>query len=653
MMYKVSKEIQETSNLSGFLKRTGHSDYEKLVVHSNEDPSWFWETLLNDSGIIFDTPYTKFFDNSDGLEHIHWCAGATLNITKSCLDRKIDEGHGCDDAISWVGETGETRNWTYTNLLEESNRIANALMACGVGKGDAVAIYMPMIPETAAAFMGIARLGAVVVPLFSGFAAPAIAVRLVDANVKVVLTVDATMRAGKQIPMEGNLVEALAEVPNVSTLISLRRFGGLAADSTRDLDWKATIGNASSDFSAIPMDSEDILMIAYTSGTTGKPKGVVQTHLGLMAKATCDFVLCLDLKPDDRYLWMTDMGWVMGPLTLVSAMLAGATLVLAEGAPCYPADPVRILRLIEEQKISNLGIAPTVVRQLMTSDIEQVTKFDLSNLRIVSSTGEAWNEEAWRWHYEHICNNYAVPLNIAGGTELVGGILTSTVLQDIKPAGFSGQCLAVGAKILRNDGSEADIGEVGELVMTNSPMGLTLSLWQDEDRYIDTYWSKYPGKWRHGDWAKVDADGTWYILGRSDDTINVAGKRVGPAEIEDALLKYCGISDAAAIGVPDGIKGVAVVCVCVLSSGVLVDDNLAHHLANIVAIQVGNPFRPREILFVSQLPKTHSMKTMRRLIRAVYIGDDLGDLTSLNNPESLSALDVVMKYNENQLKYSD
>jgi len=642
-MFNCSSEIRRTSNLANFLRHVEMPDYETLLQRSNDDPEWFWQTLLDYFGVVFDAPAKQFRNAEKGPEHIDWCVDAKANLTRTCLDRQIEAGLGDNEAISWSNEAGDKRSWSYTQLLEESCRVANALASRGVGPGDAVGIFMPMIPEVSAAFMGAARLGAIIVPLFSGFAAPAIATRLNDADAKAVLTTDATVRAGRITPMEPVLIEALASVPSVETVISLRRFGGKAANNTRDLNWSEVVGNASSNFTAYAADAEDVLMIAYTSGTTGKPKGVVQTHLGLLAKAAADFVLCLDLRPGDRHMWMTDMGWVMGPLIVVSAPLAGATLVLAEGAPSIPSDPFRILRLVDEHKVTNLGISPTLVRQLMAQNPDELAQLDLSTLRILPSTGEPWSEEAWIWHFEKIGSKHAVPLNIAGGTEMVGGILTSTVLHEIKPCGFTTQCLGVGAKILRKDGNQADPGEVGELVVTNPPMGLTRGLWHDEKRYIETYWSTYPGIWHHGDWARQDPDGTWYILGRSDDTINVAGKRVGPPEIESAVMQGGEIVDAAAIAAPDDLKGIAVICFCVPANGITPDDKLDVRLGQKVAEQVGKPFKPREIIYVSELPKTRSMKTMRRVVLATYNGTDPGDLSSLHNRQAIDALKTAME----------
>lgn len=640
-MFDPADDIRSSSNLACFLEHCGAATYEELLDRSNADPDWFWSQIIDLAGIRFSKPYHTLRDVGDGPENIRWATGATLNLTQTCLDAQIDLGLGDKAAIDWVAEDGATRSWTYSDLAEHSARVADALASRGISAGDAVGIYMPMIPEIAAAFLGIARLGAIAVPLFSGFSAPAIAARLNDSNARAVLTVDATPRRGKLVPMEQTLVSAIADLPLVQTVISLRRFGGEFANSARYLDWHETMNAADPAVPANPVDSADPLMIAYTSGTTGKPKGVVHTHLGVQAKATADFLLCLDLKRDDRHLWMTDMGWVMGPLTLISVLLAGATLVLAEGAPSTPDDPFRLLRIAAEKRVTHMGVAPTLVRQFMTQDPGPLAGYDLSRLRIVGSTGEPWTDDAWLWQLSHICRHRAAPLNISGGTELFGAIVTSTVLHRLSPGGFSSQALGVGAKVLRLDGSEADMGEVGELVVTQPPMGLTPTIWQDKVRYLETYWSTFPGVWCHGDWVRHDPDGTWYILGRSDDTLNIAGKRIGPPEIEAAMTLTGKVIDAAAIGVPDALKGVAVVVVCVAAPGVTPDAALIDFLKDAVGSAVSRPFRPREIHFVEALPKTRTMKTMRRTVRAAFLGEDPGDLSSVQNPESIGPIEAL------------
>jgi acetyl-CoA synthetase len=642
-MFQPDSDIQRSSTLAAFLQDCGTETYEDLAHRANSDPDWFWGRIIDHAGIRFSQPYTVLRDMSGGPQSIRWAVGGTLNLTETCLDARIAEGLGEKIAIDWVGEDGSRRRWTYADLTAEAARVASALARRGVKPRQAVGIFMPMIPEIGAALLGIARLGAIAVPLFSGFSPPAIVSRLKDAGAVAVLTADATPRRGKPVWMEAALAEALSEVPSVHTVFSLRRFGGAVADPARDLDWAEAVGTASPDFAAVPVKSDDIFLIAYTSGTTGRPKGVVHTHLGVQAKATADFLLCLDLKRDDRHLWMTDMGWVMGPLTLLSVLLSGATLVLAEGAPSMPGDPFRLLRLASEMKVTHLGVAPTLVRQFMTQDPAPLADYDLSALRIVASTGEPWTEDAWLWQRDHICRHRAVPLNISGGTELFGAILTSTVLHKIKPCGFSAQALGVGAKVLREDGSEAAPGEVGELVVTQPPLGLTPAIWGDRDRYLETYWSTYPGLWRHGDWVRCDPDRTWYILGRSDDTLNIAGKRIGPPEIEAALTETGMVVDAAAIAVPDDIKGVAVVCVCVAAPGVMPDSALVERLKERVGEVVSKPFRPREIHFVDALPKTRSMKTMRRIVRAAFLGEDPGDLSAVSNPETMDAITALGK----------
>ena len=642
-MFQADQDIRDNSTLTNFLNQHGFANYEELCDRSNADPDWFWAEILKLARVRFSKPYDNIRDISKGPEFVRWATGATLNLAETCLDARIEEGFGDALAVDWIGDDGEHRSWTYQQLADEAARLANALSARGIKPGDRVGIYMPMIPEIEAAFLGLARMGVTIIPLFSGFSAPAIAARLNDGAAKAVLTVDATTRRGKPVPMEATLIEALAEVPTVNTVISLRRFGGKPADPARDLDWAETIGSASPEFAPVPVSTDHPLLIAYTSGTTGKPKGVVHTHLGVIGKTQTDFLLALDMKPGDRYLWMTDMGWVMGPLSVVSTLLAGATLVMAEGAPSQPTDPFRLLRLAGENRVTHMGVAPTLVRQFMQQDPAILKDYDLSPLRIVASTGEPWTEDAWLWHLEHICRHCAVPLNISGGTELFGAIVTSTVLHRLKPGGFSAQSLGVGAKVLRADGSEADRGEVGELVVTVPPLGLTPTLWQNEARYLETYWGAFKGIWQHGDWVRHDPDGTWYILGRSDDTLNIAGKRIGPPEIEGAMTQSGEVIDVAAIAAPDDLKGVAVICVCVAAPGVTPDEALVERLKTCVGDLVSKPFRPREIYFVDALPKTRTMKTMRRVVRAAFLGLDQGDMTSIDNPETIAPIQALRK----------
>jgi acetyl-CoA synthetase len=634
-----SEAVKTASNLVDFMARNGIADYDALVRRADQDPEWFWDAAMKWLDIRFVSPYRKVMDASAGLPWTKWCVGGTTNVVMSCIEKHRGTPTYQKCAIDWAGEQGGRRALTYAELDAMICRIAGALRSLGLSEGDTVALYMPMLPETFAAFLAIAKIGAIAVPLFSGFAAPAVATRLADADVKAVFTVDATWRAGRRVPMKAIVDEALRDVPSVKNVIVLDHAGTKTAMTAgRDHDWTGLVAKFPTEAPTAIVDAEATFLLVYTSGTTGKPKGVVHTHCGFLAKAGADFGLCMDMKSDDRHLWMSDMGWVVGPIVATVTTLLGATIIMAEGAPSWPGDPFRILRLVDEMGVTNLGVAPTLVRQLMAQDPAGMKGIDVSRLRVVPSTGEPWTPDAWDWHLKHICRNRAAPLNVSGGTEISGGILVSTVLHTQRPCGFSAVCPAMGVRILRADGSEAPRGEVGELVFTIPPIGLTRGLWRDPERYIETYWSMFPNVWRHGDWAIEDDNGTWYVHGRSDDTINVAGKRVGPAEIESALLESDDLLDAAAIAAPDPLKGVAVVCVCVAATGVTPDDAMAERLSDVVADRIGKPFRPREVLFVEQLPKTRNMKTMRRVVRSALLDQEPGDLSALVNPEAVDLI---------------
>jgi acetyl-CoA synthetase len=634
-----TEAIKAASNLVDFMGRNGIADYDDLVRRADRDPEWYWDAAMTWLDIRFATPYRKVMDSSAGPPWVKWCLGGTTNLVMSCIEKHRGTPTHRKCAIDWAGEQGGRRALSYAELDAMVCRIAGALRSLGIRQGDTVALYMPMLPETFAAFFAIAKIGAVAVPLFSGFAATAVATRLADADVKAVFTVDATWRAGRRVAMKAVVDEALRDAPTVKHVMVLDHAGtGPALAAGRDHDWATLVAPFPADAPTAIMDAEATCLLVYTSGTTGKPKGVVHTHCGFLAKGASDFGLCMDMKADDRHLWMSDMGWVVGPLVATVTTLMGATIVMAEGAPSFPGDPFRILRLAAEMGVTNLGVAPTLVRQLMAQDPAGMQGFDLSRLRVVPSTGEPWTPDAWDWHLRHICQNRAAPLNISGGTEIGGGILVSTVLHTQKPCGFSTVCPAMGVRILRADGSEAPRGEVGELVFTIPPIGLTRGLWRDAERYLETYWSMYPDVWRHGDWAVEEEDGTWYVHGRSDDTINVAGKRVGPAEIESALLESDDLLDAAAIAAPDPLKGVAVVCVCVAATGVTPNAAMAERLSDVVSERIGKPFRPREVLFVEQLPKTRNMKTMRRVVRSALLDQEPGDLSALVNPEAVDLI---------------
>ncbi|MGE3149968.1 MAG: AMP-binding protein [Pseudorhodoplanes sp.] len=635
-----SDEFKRQSNWSAFIAAENLADYATLERKAAQEPEWFWDALIRFLGVRFIKPYARVLDLSKGLEWPQWCVGATGNMTLSLLDRHLERDGGAE-AFVWEGEDGARRRLTYSELAGEVNRFASGLAASGLKSGDAVGVFLPMIPEVAIAYIALARIGCIVLPLFSGFGPAAIASRLNDADAVAVITADGSLRRGKPIEMKSVLDAAIVDTPSVRHVIVARRLGcDVAMQEGRDVWWSDVSARGRADFPAVELPAEHTLMIVYTSGTTGRPKGTVHTHCGITVKTGEDFVLCFDLKPSDRLMWMTDFGWLVGPLQITAALLAGATCILVEGTPDYP-ETGRLWRLVRDHKVSFLGCGPTLARMMMRCGSADISKYDLSSLRVIASTGEPWDLDSWMWIYENALGRRGPLMNYSGGTEL-GGLVATNVLFPIKPASFSGPIPGTGADIVNEKGDPVGPGEVGELVMRQACIGTTRGLWRDPQRYVENYWSRIPGMWVHGDWASRDADGSWFIHGRSDDTIKISGKRTGPAEIEALLLATRRVSDAAAVAIPDPVKGSAVVCVVVVAPRETPGGELASALSDAVVAGLGGSFRPKQVLFVRDLPRTRNMKTMRRIIRSVLLAENPGDLSALVNPEAVEELRAIV-----------
>jgi len=613
---------------------------------STTDIAWFWDTVLRDLDIQFSKPYSQVVDLSEGKPWPKWCVGCEMNIVHNMLDKYA--GTPVDErlAIKSEIEDGTTRTLTYRELREQVNAMAAALRSLGLGKGDAIGVFMPMMPEIVVAMLAIIKIGGIFLPLFSGFGAAAIVSRLQDADAKALFTADGTYRRGKFCPMKPIADEAAAQIPTLKHLIVLKKKEWLVAAGP------SRTGIVSGGRTETPLppetaaatttertSAEDPMMIIYTSGTTGKPKGAVHTHCGFPIKSAQDMWMGLDLHEDETLFWMTDMGWMMGPWEVFGTLILGATMMLFDGAPDFPG-PDRTWQLVDRHKVTALGISPTLIRALRRHGDEIVHKHDLSTLRKFASTGEPWNPDPWMWLFQNVGRGKLPIINYSGGTEISGGIVMGNVLTPMKPCAFSGPLPGMAADVLDENGKPVR-GKVGELVIREPWIGMTRGFWKDRQRYFDTYWSRFPDVWVHGDWAAVDDDGLWYILGRSDDTIKVAGKRVGPAEVESVLVAHPKVSEAAAVGVPDTIKGEVLVCFCVLKPGT--DDNgkLAAELRNKVASELGKALAPKNVLFVGDIPKTRNAKVMRRIVRAAYIGEKLGDTSALENPSSLEEIHKV------------
>ncbi len=552
------------------------------------------------------------------------------------------DGRGDHLAIIWEGEDGAVRRLTYEELAEEVCRLAGALRGLGIGRGDVAGVFMPMMPETVIATLALSKIGAIYVPVFSGFAASAVATRLADCGARLLFTADGFTRRGNTVEMKRIADEAVAQAAGVERVIVCRRMGlKVPWTGGRDHWWEDVVRNYPTSARTEPMDPEDPFMIIYTSGTTGRPKGTVHVHVGFPLKGTMDMAYCFDVRPDDRVFWYTDLGWMMGPWLIIGTLTLGATMVLYDGTPDHPT-PERLWQIIARHRATVLGISPTAIRGLMRHGDEPPQRHDLSSLRILGSTGEPWNPESWTWYFERVGRGRLPIMNYAGGTEISGGILGCDVLHPQVPTAFSGPIPGIAADVYDEQGRSVR-GEVGELVITQPWPGMTRGFWKDPGRYIETYWSRWPDVWVHGDWVRADADGFWYVLGRSDDTLKVAGKRVGPAEVESALTTHPAVSEAAAIGVPHEIKGEVIVCFAVLRPGYNPTETLSGELKTTAASLLGKALAPDDVRFVRDLPKTRNAKIMRRVIRARFLGLDPGDLSSLENPQAVEEIPAIQR----------
>ncbi len=626
------------SNLQAFMQQHGISSYDELMQRSTTDIAWFWDAVIKQLDIRFEQPYSRVFDPGEDPRLPRWCIGGKMNITISCLDKWQGTLVWQSPAFIWEGEEGKSLTLTYEQLHREVNRCANALRALGLGKGDAIGLYMPMIPELVIAFLAIARIGGIILPLFSGYGPSAIISRLENAGAKALFTADGVLRRGKAVAMKSVADEALQQLPGVEHVIVAARaqLGDTPMQPGRDHWWHELIPSQAAEAAAEITDAEDTVMLIYTSGTTGTPKGAVHTHCGFPIKAAQDMFHAMDVKRGEVMYWMTDMGWMMGPWEVFGTLLIGASMVFYDGAPDFPAED-RLWALVAKHGITHLGVSPTLIRVLKSHGTGPVEKHDISSLRAVGSTGSPWDPESWLWLFENVLGGEKPILNYSGGTEISGGIVCGNFFKPLKPCAFSGPVPGMAADVVDENG-ESVRGKVGELVIRAPWIGMTRGFWHNNARYFDTYWSRFEGVWLHGDFAAVDEDGLWYILGRSDDTIKVAGKRLGPAEVESILNAHPQVAESAAIGVPHAVKDNEVVAFCVLNDPQAATESLRQELVQALVHELGKPLKPKEIKFVRALPKTRNAKVMHRIIRATYLGESPGDLSSLENPDTVQAI---------------
>ena len=626
------------SNLQQLMQQHGIASYDELQQRAHDDIGWFWDATLKQLDIQFYTPYSKIVDLSNGIQFPRWCVNGKMNIIHNCLDKWQADEHAHRTALIWESEDGESLHLTYEELHRHVCQCANALKQLGLGKGDAVGLYMPMVPELIIAFLAIIKIGGVILPLFSGYGPTAVISRLQDAQAKAIFTADGFLRRGKPVRMKPVVDEAAQQVSSLQRVIVVERAGltDTPMQTGRDHWWHDVVPQQSTVAETARTDAEDVLMIIYTSGTTGKPKGAVHTHCGFPIKAAQDMFHPMDVKPDDTMYWMTDMGWMMGPWLVFGTLLIGATIVLYDGAPDVP-DAGRVWQQVADHRVSHIGVSPTLIRALKTHGTEPIRRHDASSLRAVCSTGSPWDPESWLWLFENVLDSKKPILNYSGGTEISGGIVCGDFFRPLKPCAFSGPVVGMDADVVDEAGQPVR-RQVGELVIRQPWIGMTRGFWNDKQRYLETYWSRFESTWLHGDFAAIDEDGLWYILGRSDDTIKVAGKRLGPAEVESILNAHTAVAESAAIGVPHPVKDNEVVAFCVLKSGQSASEKLRDELMQSVIDELGKPLKPREIKFAKALPKTRNAKVMHRIIRAAYLGSDIGDISSLEDAGTVDAI---------------
>jgi acetyl-CoA synthetase len=623
-IWQPTSSVLARANVVRLMHRHGFDDYWELQQRSQDDPDWFWPAAIEDLGLEFSQPWDRVADLSKGPEWATWFVGGKLNLAWNCVHRWA-ERRPDDMGAVFAGEDGGRREWTFRELSQAVTRLAEGLTALGVEPGDRVAIYMPMCPEVAVASHACAHIGAVQVPIFSGFAAPAVAQRLQDSEAKVIVTADRSLRRAKWLDMRTTAEEAAKEAPSVEHVVTWSRSDG---------SWDgAELGPGT--LPPLEVDSEHPYLLTYTSGTTGKPKGVVHVQGGFLVSITREVAYQADAHEDDVILFATDMGWIMGPWTVVGGGALGCRLIFSEGAPDEPAD--RLWRLIERERATILGCSPTLIRALLPHGDPEA---DLSSLRTIVTTGEPWNPDPYRWLFEKVGGGRCPIINCSGGTEVGACFLSPTPAIPIKTCSLGGPALGMAMDVVDAEGSSlVGTGEVGELVCRRPFPGMTRGFWRDPERYLDAYWRRLPGVWMHGDWASVDEDGYWFLHGRSDDTLNIAGKRIGPAEIESAVVAHPSVSEAAAVGVPHDVKGEVAWVFCVLKPGQDPGDGLASEVADCAARELGKAFKPERVVFVSALPKTRSAKIVRRALRAALLGQDPGDLSSVENPEALDEIE--------------
>jgi len=636
-VFRPDKKLVEESNVKRWMDRQGIKNYEELLEKCR-DIEWFWNEAAKEfvewykepeKTLEWKPPYSK------------WFVGAEYNIVHDALDRQVKSR---PDKIAYVfeGEPGDVKKITYKELNDEVCRLANAMKKLGLKKGDRVSIYLPMILELPIAMLACAKLGLVHSVVFSGFSSHALADRINDCKAKLLITCDGFWRRGKVVPLKKGVDVGLEETSTLEHVIVAKRIDEKIETSWnegRDLWWHDVIGNESAECETEKMDANDTLFILYTSGTTGKPKGVMHRHGGYAVGAATTLKWVFDLKEDDIWWGCADIGWITGHSYIVYApLILGASSIIYEGSPDYP-DPGRWWEMIQKYKVSVFYTSPTAIRMFMKFGDEWVDKFDLSSLRLLGSVGEPINPEAWIWYHEKVGRKKCQIMDTWWQTETGQFCITPLPISELKPGSAVKPFPGISASVYDDAGNEVGVGHGGSLVLLKPWPGMLAGLYNNPDKYKATYWSKYPDVYLTGDIGRIDKDGYFWIQGRSDDVLKVAGHRMSNAELESSLVGHKAVVEAAVVGKPHDIKGESIVALVVLRGGVEPSDELRKELVEHVAKEIGKIAKPGELYFVDDLPKTRSGKIMRRVVRNKIVGGSTGDVSTLMNPEAVEGLD--------------